>query len=279
MVVVRLTENLFNSQVIKINDNVEFHYIGIKDFNKKFIDYINENFVSICKGEKNTSSLEIIKKRAFKFFEKKDERTRNGGTAEFFLHLYLKFLDYKQECMFLNMEEASIKKGFDGYYSKGNDEWILESKSGNYRFDSVSHHSKITEAYNSLKKQLNGESENDPWQNAYQHANSKDVDTNNTILKILQEFSDDFFSEIYYTPEDFNIIPAGTVFLNGEWEDFDVNEIYEKVVRNIKGFEYKKLIVICCTKKSLDLFMDFLGVPKREGDYEQQGKNAANTHK
>lgn len=252
--------NLFNSRIIEISENAEFHYIDVKEFNDELIKFINKNFVSICKGHKNSSSLEVIKRRAIKFFEKKDERTRNGGTAEFFLHLYLRSINYNQECMFLNMEETSIKKGFDGYYSKGKEEWILESKSGNSRSDNVSHSAKITEAYSSLKQQLSGKSQNDPWQNAYQHANSKDVDTNDSILSILQDFSEDYVMEKYYEPKDFNIIPAATIFLNGEWKDFDVDDIYKKIIKNATKFEYKKIIIICCTKKSLDLFMKFLGV-------------------
>lgn len=274
-----LAEDLFNSRIIHINENAEFHYIDIKEFNDSFITYINENFVSICKGQMSRGSLETIKKRALKFFEKKDERTRNGATAEFFLHLYLRGKDYKQECMFLNMEETSIKKGFDGYYSKEDEEWILESKSGNARSASVSHSEKIREAYNSLKQQLSGGSGNDPWQNAYQHANSRDVGTEDSILSILQEFSDDYIDEKYHSPKKFNIIPAGTVFLNGEWQEFDVDEIYQKILKMSPNFECKKLVIICCTKKSLDLFMDFLGVPKREDGHGQQGKSTVNTNK
>lgn len=36
-----------------------------------------------------------------------------GAVAEFFVHLYLNILGLKQECLFLNLEENSIKKGFD----------------------------------------------------------------------------------------------------------------------------------------------------------------------
>ncbi|WJE68028.1 hypothetical protein [Bacillus albus] len=272
-------EDLFDSQIIHINKNTEFHYIDIKEFNKEFITHINDEFVSICKGQNNKGELDKVKKRALKFFEKKDERTRNGATAEFFLHLYLRFKNYKQECMFLNMEETSIKKGFDGYYSKEDEEWILESKSGNAQSVNISHSEKVREAYTSLKQQLSGGSGNDPWQNAYQHANSRDVGTKDSILTILQDFSDDYIDEKYHSPKNFNIIPAGTIFLNGEWKEFDVEEIFQKILKIYPNFEYKKLVIICCTKRSLDLFMDFLGVPKREDGHEQQGKSTVNTNK
>lgn len=274
-----LSETLFSSQIRSINNIVEFHYISIKDFDSKLVKFINENFVSICRGQKNKTPLEIIKKTAYNFFVGKDERTRNGATAEFFMHLYLRSINFRQECMFLNMEETSVKKGFDGYYSREDEEWILDSKSGNARHESVSHSDKIKDAYTSLKDQLNGVAKNDPWQNAYQHANSKDVDSTDTILSILQSFSNDFVTKKYHTPENFNIMPAATVFLNGEWEEYDVEEIYKKVIKGISKFKYKKLIILCCTKRSLDLFMNFLDVPKREDNYGQQRKDAANTSK
>ncbi|MDP4085082.1 MAG: hypothetical protein Q8934_10775 [Bacillota bacterium] len=274
-----MSESIFNTQIIAIDKNAELHYIDIKEFDKKMVDFINESFVSICRGHKNKTSIEIIKKVAHGYFLGKDERGRNGTTAEFFMHLYLRSINYRQECMFLNMEDASPKKGFDGFYSRDNEEWILDSKSGNARSENVSHSDKISEAYKSLKKQLNGEAKNDPWQNAYQHANSKDVDSKETILSILQSFSDDFVLKKYHSPESFNIIPAATVFLNGDWEDYDVNDIHKKVLKLIPKFSYKKLMIICCTKKSLDLFMDFLGVPKREDSNEQQAKSPVNKRK
>ncbi|MFJ7682610.1 hypothetical protein [Peribacillus butanolivorans] len=271
-----MSGKLFNNEIIYLSDNIEFHFININELNLELVNFIDENFVSICKGENNKGSIERIKKRAIKFFSQKDERTRNGATAEFFLHLYLRSLDYKQECMFLNMEENSIKKGFDGYYSQGKDQWILESKSGNIRSKNVKHSSKISEAYASLNKQLRGEAENDPWQNAYQHANSRDVGTNESILSVLQNFSDDFIDEKYHSSEDLNIIPAATVFLNGVWEEIDIKKVHKKILKSIPNFKFKKIKIICCTKKSLDLFMDFLGVPKREERNEEQRKNTAN---
>lgn len=274
--VLLVESNLFNSKIEFINENIEIHFLNIKELNIQFIEYINENIVSICKGINNKSSLEVIKKRIVRFFEKKDERARNGATAEFFLHLYLRNLDYKQECMFFNMEENSPKKGFDGYYSKNNEDWIMESKSGNAKHINVTHPNKIKEAYNNLKEQLSGRTSNDPWQNAFQHANSRDVGTEESILETLRRFSDDYICEIYYSPEQFNIIPASTIFLNGVWEDVDSETVYKKLMQIIPSFKHKKLLIICCTKKTLDLFIDYLGISKGEENNEQQRKETAN---
>lgn len=43
-----------------------------------------------------------------------------GAVAEFFIHIFLNDIGLEQECTFKNLEERSIKKGFDGYYSDDN---------------------------------------------------------------------------------------------------------------------------------------------------------------
>ena len=78
----------------------------------------------------------------------KDDTTKIGAVAEFFIHLFLRELGYKQEFLFYNLEERSIKKGFDGYFSQGETQFIVESKSGFESTRNISHKAKIKEAYN-----------------------------------------------------------------------------------------------------------------------------------
>ena len=120
------------------------------DVDEEFVqEQIAENIVSICEGNLETD-LETIKIKLKDYLEPKGIRIRRGAIAEFYIHLFLKSLGYKQHCLFLNLEENSIKKGFDGYYVFNGDEWIVESKSG----ASATHKSKIEEAYGDLKEKL-----------------------------------------------------------------------------------------------------------------------------
>ena len=82
-----------------------------------------------------------------------------GSIAEFIVHLYLKACGFSQECLFKNLEEGSIKKGFDGYYTYSNEEWIMESKSGSIKTSGITHRAKIKEAYDDLKNKIDGESD------------------------------------------------------------------------------------------------------------------------
>lgn len=86
----------------------------VLDINEEFAqEQIAENVVSICEGNSETD-LETIKIKLKDYLEPKNIRIRRGAIAEFYIHLFLKSLGYKQHCLFLNLEENSIKKGLMG---------------------------------------------------------------------------------------------------------------------------------------------------------------------
>ncbi|MCD2137559.1 hypothetical protein [Salinicoccus halitifaciens] len=253
-----MNESIFDFEIKMLNKNIELHYISIKEIDEPFKKYLDKMFVKICGGSSSKRNLNVMKERVRKFYENKDIKTRIGATAEFILHLYLNKIGYKQECMFLNMEENSIKKGFDGFYSFQNEPWIMESKSGMESTTNNSHKNKIKEAYNSLEKQVTGSSTNDPWQNAYNHANTKSVNTDESILELIENLSDNYMINKFAKLEDLNLIPCGTIFLQGTWKDYDTEDLKRVLEKMIKKFDYNNLLVICMTKLSLDLFMDYL---------------------
>jgi len=95
-----------NTQII---DNISIHVIDIEYINSDLKQFIDQYFVNICEGDSD-SNLEQVKKIVIYFLSSKDSNTKMGATAEFFLHLYLKSLGYKQECLYLNLEEGSKKR-------------------------------------------------------------------------------------------------------------------------------------------------------------------------
>lgn len=245
-----------------INDCNTIHIVDIEILSKDLTDYIDTYFVSICEGNSG-SSLKDVKKIIIDFLETKDARTKMGATAEFFIHLYLKSLGFKQECLFLNLEERSIKKGFDGYYSTDTEEFIMESKSGSSFTETLTHASKIKEAYTDLKNNLAGsskKSKNNPWKNAYNHASHIDVGTSSNIRKNIKQLSDDYEKSKYYDIKDFNIIPSSTIFLDNVWTDEYSGDIIDTLESLSKSFNFKKLNIICITKKSLDMFKNYLEI-------------------
>lgn len=240
-----------------IKDSKEIHIINIKDIDGEFSEVIDKYFVKICEGDSG-SKIKIVKKKVRKFLDSKSDETKIGAIAEFFIHLHLNKLNFKQECKFLNLEEGSIKKGFDGYYSKNNEEWIMESKSGFITTKNISHVSKIKVAYEDLDNKIKGDTSNDPWNNAYNHACHRDIGTKESIITHIKKLSDDFEEDKFYNIKDFNIIPGATIFLDGTWIDNNFDEQINKVEKLISKLNYNKIIVICLTKKCMNLFIKFL---------------------
>lgn len=247
---------LFDVTIKNISANINIHILEIENISPEFKTFIDDNLVSIYKGTRDID-LQLTKQKMFNFLNSKHYNTKMGAIAEFFIHLYLGTNNFKQECLMDNLEEGSIKKGFDGYYSKEDDEWLMESKSGSINTSGISHRGKVKEAYNGLKSLLSGGSTNNPWDNAYNHVSHRDVGAKDSIIKNIQTLSDEFDMGVFYEIKNFNIIPSATIFYNGSMS-IDANEIIKKLELLVNTFEFKKIEVICISKKSLDLFIDYL---------------------
>ena len=211
--------------------------------------------MSICEGNSETD-LETIKIKLKDYLEPKGIRIRRGAIAEFYTHLFLKSLGYKQHCLFLNLEENSIKKGFDGYYVFNGDEWIVESKSG----ASTTHKSKIEEAYGDLKDKLTTKTKNNPWENAYNHAAHIAIGANKTILDRLKALSNNYVKNKHLPLTEFCLIPCGTVFNHDASTDTIKDSVYDTIKGTTNSMEYKKLCVIAISNRAYKAFLEFVGL-------------------
>ena len=250
---------MFKTNTEIISSNITIHIIDIENITSDLKGYLDKHFVTICEGNSG-SDLKQVKKIVLEFLNQKNLNTKMGATAEFFIHLYLKSLGFKQECLYLNLEEGSIKKGFDGYYSLDDlEEYIMESKSGSHSTKGITHPKKINEAYEDLKNSLAGKkSNNNPWKNAYNHASHIDVGAAKNIRENIKQLSDEFDKNIFQEIKNFNIIPASTIFLDENWSDEYSTDIIDSLKELIEKFEFKKLNIICVTQKSLQLFEEYL---------------------
>ncbi len=250
--------NIFNSECTDLGNENHLHFINIPTLNKKITAHIDANIVAICEGGADTDVATIKKRLATFLSSKKGSTTEMGAIAEFFGHLYLTEIGFKQEFLFLNLEEGSIKKGFDGYYTLGDDAWIYESKSGSTKTDGASHEAKIALAYSDLKTKISGESANNPWQNAYNHACHSDVGTDASITKNLKALANAFTQGTRQNIASFNIIPGSTLFLMGGWSDIDVVQLTPNLKQLVDSFSFNKIHILCVNKSSLELFWDYL---------------------
>lgn len=237
----------------------ELHVINLESLDAKLIKYLDDFLVSICEGSSD-SELQLVKRRLRKFLADKDDKTRMGATAELLAHLYLRTTGYKQEFLFFNLEEGSIKKGFDGFFSKDAETYLLESKSGSISSKKISHKEKLKHAYSDLEKYVSGKSDkgkNNPWKNAYNHASHIDVGTENTIRKKIKSLQDMFDQGSFKKISDFNVIACSTIFLNGSWDSTASSEILNDN-SFVSSFYGKTIKAMCLTKSSLNSFITYL---------------------
>lgn len=229
--------------------------IKLIDFELKSL--IDKKIVTICEGD-SPFDVKNIKKSLKDYLTVKSDNQKKGAIAEFFINLYLNSKNYKQECLFSNLEENSAKKGFDGFYSINEVPWYMESKSGSITTSGISHKDKVNDAYNDLKDKFSGNVKNDPWKNAYHHANEYSVNTSANIKKKLVIYSNDFVNGISHDIAEFNIIPCATIFLDNKNVSIDKNIMSNDITLKVKNYTYNKIIIICVTQKSIDLFLNYL---------------------
>jgi hypothetical protein len=248
----------FNVLYKDLGDGNELHIIDIDQIDQSLTDCIDEKFVKICEGNSGTD-LSLVKQRLVKFLTpKKGSTTEGGAIAEFFLHLFLNQSGFTPQFLYFNLEEGSIKKGFDGYYLYNGEEWILESKSGSITTAGISHSSKVKEAYEDLYGKLAGKGTNNPWRNAYNHASHIDVGAENSVRASISKFSNEYVKGKFHKIDDFNVIPGSTIFLNGTWIAPDASTIETEMEELVKTLKFKKIKIVCITKKSIQIFWDYL---------------------
>ncbi len=194
---------------------------------------------------------------------------KKGIVSELLMILYLTTKGYKQEFLFINLEEESFKKGLDGLYSKNNKHYVFESKSG----DRITKESKkqffndkIKLALKGLEKSTTGKNEN-VWNNALSHVQL--ASDNESLINKIISYADDLENEKVesFKKENFNVIPAATLFFDNcltDWKNLEVKDLdtidtdYLLLLKN----EYKSLNVILFSKKSLnesvELFKKYL---------------------
>lgn len=246
-----MPEALFNTQVFE-QDNLKITVLDIPAITEQIKTVIDNEICSICLGA-NQEDLQNVKRALKRRSQSWTDKQKMGNVAEFFIHLYMSLTGYKQEFLFFNLEENSLKKGFDGLYTIGEQHWIMESKSGT----NTSHKSKVKEAFNDLKAKITTGIENNPWRNAYNHASHRDVGSAENLLNNLRVMARDFETGQYQSIDDKNIMPCATIFLDGAWTEQDHDAIIESI-KNIEELSGQYIHVICVTQTSYQLFLQYL---------------------
>lgn len=247
------------AQVLKLDKYTELHVLDFTTFSESFTIKLKEHLINICTGE-SSSSLDIVKIRLKNFLSTKKEDTQSGAIAELLIACYLKILGYKQEYLYFNLEEGSIKKGFDGYYSNRGNTYIMESKSTLVSTKVKCHKNKVGEAYLDLKSYVEGKSKkgtNNPWRNAYNHASHSDVKSKKSVKQKLNALADNFDLKKFNLIEDFNIIPCSTIYSFPKESPCPNLSVLSQKLAFI-DIKAKKKIIICIKSNAISSFFNFL---------------------
>lgn len=166
----------------------------------------------------------------------------------------LRNLGFSQEYCFRNLEENSIKKGFDGLFLKQNKLWLAESKSTEtIKQHNNNHKYTVDLAYNGINKQISGKTNNDPWENAVSHANNAKSEKN--LIKKLTQFSKDYSLGKFQSIENHNIILGSTVITD---IISDITSDVDSLVKLVENHNANSEILIAINLSNKHLFADFI---------------------
>ena len=255
-----MKDYIFEDKIEILDDNAQVIFIDY-DSSDTLKEMLDKHFVAICRGEKSLDDIKSIKLEIKDYLANKKHFQKIGAVAEFFAHLYFINKGFKQECMFLNLEEASAKKGFDGVYSKNNKILLLESKSRNFS-KNVNHKANIRVAYNDLCDKFSGKSKkgikNNPWRNAYNHASHKDVNSSTRLQEELRNLSNEYQQKTYKDISFFNIIPCSTIIDESKKDENSKKKLIEKIKKLIFTLKYKSIIAVAISNRIYDFFLKYL---------------------
>lgn len=245
----------------------------VNEFSESLKDLIRKNLAVICHGshvcEYFDDPMYNYKSTIKSFLERYTRKTKNtkiGMIGELLSHVLITSLydDYDVASAFFNLEEKSIKKGFDlVLYNKDKlNVWITEVKSGNLHKNK--NHDQTTadllgEASRDLNKRLN-EQETQYWMNAINHVRSSlgsEKDYKDVLLKILREdYGRDAAQEVA-SSKDKNIFLVTNLFesLDAKISENPARNAFEKV----SGSEsFGDVLVLTIQKATFKSVVDFL---------------------
>ena len=175
-----------------------------------------------------------------------------GLLSEFLAHIILISYGYNQKFLFLNLEEKSAKKGFDGLYTLGDDIWIMESKSGNFTGSFIETHKlKIKAALKDLDEKITLKNGNNPWFNALNHA--KVVESEKNLLKKLEILDSKFEMGEEIECHQFCTIPSSTIF--SESPIIPAEGDLEQILLENK---YQKVLFLCISQSTVEKTEEYI---------------------
>lgn len=242
-----------------------------ENFSDEFKEIIRSNLTNICIGKQKAESSPVVYSYEdtldgfFQRFEKKSLETQLGMIGELLSHIIVLELNKKLTSVnpYYNMEEKSIKKGFDLVLFDIDMDykmWITEVKAGelgkvvssdkkNYRL--------LGAAKCDLSDRLNN-GHDAVWNNAINGAYvaMEENDHKNAVIKILENSLVDSRNQTISSDER-NVILTSVLF-NEICDPVDINTIHKFCNKTECDCTFNDLIVISIHKNTVKCVIDFL---------------------
>lgn len=256
---------------IRFQRNKGYAICHIDNFSNDIGNILREQLSAVCYGSSKANSSRkayTYKKTLTEFLERYESKapyTQMGMIGELLTHIlvFKYFSEFNAVSPYFNLEERSIKKGFDVVlYSRGENElWITEVKSGELHKDKNANEtvaSLLGTAKRDLQKRLN-ENEISLWENAINGARSvleDKKDVKDAVMEILYDFEDDVAEENAISTNK-NVILVASLFscLSDEINELEVKKFSDKV---IKTKTFRDVIVFTFQKETYQRIVDFL---------------------
>lgn len=262
-----------NIEGVDFSANDDYAVCHIHNLSDELKDLIRSNLSTICHGSHIADYLnepfynyQSTIASFIERYEKKTKDTKKGMIGEFLSHILITSLfdDYDIASAFFNLEEKSIKKGFDLllYNTADDSVWITEVKSGNLHKDKNHDQTSKTllnTAKSDLVKRLN-EQENQYWYNAINHVRASlhdEKDYRNVLIKILREDYGNNAATGDATSQDKNVmlisnlfVPLDTPISSGPAKSLSKSIAAEKL--------FRKVIVVSIQKSTYENIVIFL---------------------
>ena len=249
----------------------EYAICHIEYFSNELKNVIREHLAAICHGSAKTSTGRIMYsykatiKEFLNRYEKKPPKTQKGLIGELLTHIIISefFPEYDVISPYFNLEERSIKKGFDIVLisKEEHDLFIIEVKSGEKHKGKSSDETindLIGTAKNDLLGRLNDENLS-LWHNAINGAQcvlEKNDDYKKAIIDVLEDMGDK--SAIGLTDsKDINVFLTGVLFANFS-DRISGENIKTKIGGIINKGEFKSIFGLSMQKETYRKVYQFL---------------------
>ena len=243
----------------------------IEDFSDELKNAIREQFASICHGsiyagsKRKLYGYKITVNDFIKRYDGKKDTTKKGMIGELLVHLLVKYFfdEFEIVSTFFNMEERSIKKGYDVVLTEKSNPiiWLIEVKSGELHKGKDSNETMndlINTAKRDLDKRLNEENKS-LWYEAINGAKISYEDSStmkDAVMNILMDLGD-AASDGINTSNDKNVITTGVLFSDMTDSVLEKTEKDKQKAIEAEG-KFNQVYVLAVHKGTYEKIYDFI---------------------